>query len=519
MWRAPGGGARAIRDEQCRAVVAGIEKCLDTLEERTQAPLAVLTVEAVAPTRAGSGEDQEAAIAAQHAHDLRESVVDASCVVEHAVRIRRVERGVGEGKSVRVRHGDQTRARPRGGDPSGVEVDADPAWRQEPAFPAADIDDPPARALPHDVLRPADRVSVVHRASVSTRKRDSSRMPGPNVPFPPMEAELVEEIPVGEKWQYEPKWDGFRGVLENDGGELALWSRNERPLLRYFPELRPLGDLLPPHSALDGEIVIERDGRLDFDAMQMRLHPAESRIRRLAAETPSTFIAFDILLWKGEAIHTHPLRERRPILLERAKGFRISPASADLAQAKAWLDRLETLGLDGIIAKRTDLAYKPGSREAVRKVKKHKTADCVIVGYRVNGKRIAVLNLGLYRKDGTLDFVGHTSGITGALQQQLQEMLPPLRVAEEPTTGRQPGMENRWTGSRWSQGRELEWIPVQPKIVCEVRFDKVEDNRFRHGTRFLRFRPDKDAKECTWDQVRPRRKRGDPTLEDLLVRA
>src|SRR5207245_2240246 len=246
-------------------------------------------------------------------------------------------------------------------------------------------------------------------------------MPGPNVPFPPMEAELVEDIPVGEKWQYEPKWDGFRGVLENDGGELALWSRNGRPLLRYFPELRPLGDLLPPHSALDGEIVIEREGRLDFDAMQMSLHPAESRIRRLAGETPSTYIAFDILVWNGEAIHERPLRERRPVLLERAQGFRISPASSDLAQAKAWLDRLETIGLDGIIAKRTDLAYKPGSREAVRKVKKHKTADCVIIGYRLNGKRIAVLNLGLYRKDGTLDFAGHTSGITGTLQQQLQE--------------------------------------------------------------------------------------------------
>ncbi|MBI2325195.1 MAG: ATP-dependent DNA ligase [Chloroflexi bacterium] len=339
-------------------------------------------------------------------------------------------------------------------------------------------------------------------------------MPGPNVPFPPQEAELVDEIPVGEKWQYEPKWDGFRGVLENDGGELALWSRNGRPLLRYFPELRPLGDLLPPHSALDGEIVIERDGRLDFDAMQMRLHPAESRIRKLAAETPATYIAFDVLLWNGEPIHAKPLRERRPALLAKAKGFRISPASTDIAQARAWLDRLETLGLDGIIAKRVDVPYMPGSREAVRKVKKHKTADCVIVGYRVNGKRIAVLNLGLYRKDGTLDFAGHTSGIAGPLQQQLQTMLPPLRVAEETTTGRHPGME-----SRWSQGRELEWIPVTPKIVCEVRFDKVEEDRFRHGTRFMRFRPDKDPTECTWDQVRPRPRTGDPTLEDLLVRA
>lgn len=339
-------------------------------------------------------------------------------------------------------------------------------------------------------------------------------MPGPHVPFPPQEAELVEEIPLGERWQYEPKWDGFRGVLENDGGELALWSRNGRPLLRYFPELRPLGALLPPHSALDGEIVIEQGGRLDFDAMQMRLHPAESRIRKLAGETPSTYIAFDVLLWEGRPIHTHPLRERRPELLALAKGFRISPASLDIAQARAWLDRLETLGLDGIIAKRMDLAYMPGSRDAVRKVKKHKTADCVIVGYRVNGKRISVLNLGLYRTDGTLDFAGHTSGITGALQEQLQRLLPPLRVVEETTTGRHPGME-----SRWSRGRELEWIPVRPELVCEVRFDKVEDDRFRHGTRFLRFRPDKDPAECTWEQVWRRRRRGDPTLDDLLLRA
>ncbi len=338
-------------------------------------------------------------------------------------------------------------------------------------------------------------------------------MPGPHVPFPPQEAELVEEIPVGDNWQYEPKWDGFRGVLENDGGELALWSRNGRPLLRYFPELRPLGDLLPPHSALDGEIVIERDGHLDFDAMQMRLHPAESRIRKLASETPSTYITFDLLLWKEQPVHTRPLRERRAELLATAKGFRISPASTDIAQARSWLDRLETLGLDGVIAKRVDLAYLPGSRGAVRKVKKHKTADCVIVGYRVNGKRIAVLNLGLYRGDGTLDFVGHTSGIAGPLQQRLQELLPPLRIAEEPTTGRQPG---GW--SRWSHGRDLEWIPVKPVVVCEVRYDKVEDDRFRHGTRFLRFRPDKDPSECTWEQVRPRRRRGDPTLDDLLVR-
>src|SRR5436309_9664814 len=198
-------------------------------------------------------------------------------------------------------------------------------------------------------------------------------MPGPNVPFPPMEAELVAELPDADGWQYEPKWDGFRGVLENDGGELALWSRNERPLLRYFPELRALGDLLPPHSALDGEIVITRDGKLDFDAMQMRLHPAESRVRKLAAETPSRYIAFAVLLWNGEPIHQRPLAERRPELERLAKGFTLSPVSRDPALARRGLERLETIGPDGVLAKRMDLAYRPGSRDAVPKAKHHPT--------------------------------------------------------------------------------------------------------------------------------------------------
>src|SRR5437899_6663260 len=180
-------------------------------------------------------------------------------------------------------------------------------------------------------------------------------MPGPNVPFPPMEALLVEKLPEGERWQYEPKWDGFRGVLENDGGELALWSRNERPLLRYFPELRKLGDLLPPHSALDGEIVIELDGRLEFDAMQMRLHPAESRIRKLSAETPARYIAFDILLWNGEPIPQRPPAERRKEVERVAKGVSLSPVAKDPALAKQCLGRLESTGLGGVIAKQVAL--------------------------------------------------------------------------------------------------------------------------------------------------------------------
>src|SRR5437588_5815357 len=198
-------------------------------------------------------------------------------------------------------------------------------------------------------------------------------MPGPNVPFPPMEAQLGKELPAGDGWQFEPKWDGFRGVLENDGGELALWSRNGRPLLRYFPELRPLGELLPQHSALDGEIVIARDGVLDFDSMQMRLHPAESRVRKLSAEIPAEFVVFDVLLWDGEPVWQLPLEQRRA-RVEALRGFRLSPATRSLADARAWMDHFEALGLDGVIAKKLGSAYLPGSRDAVVKVKEHRAA-------------------------------------------------------------------------------------------------------------------------------------------------
>src|SRR5213592_4400305 len=224
-----------------------------------------------------------------------------------------------------------------------------------------------------------------------------------------MEAELVRELPVGDGWQYEPKWDGFRGVFENVGKELAMWSRNERPLLRYFPELRPLGELLPPSTALDGEIVIARDGALDFDAMQMRLHPAESRIRRLSAEIPAEFVVFDMLVWDGEPVWELPLEERRARVESlAAAGFRVSPASRSVEEARAWLARFEALGLDGVVAKRLGVPYLPGSREGMVKVKEHKTADCVVVGLRWKEDRsaVATLLLGLYRDDGGLDYVG-----------------------------------------------------------------------------------------------------------------
>jgi ATP-dependent DNA ligase len=329
-----------------------------------------------------------------------------------------------------------------------------------------------------------------------------------------MEAELVEELPAGE-WQYEPKWDGFRGVLENLGGGLRLWSRNGRPLLRYFPELEEVGALLPPESALDGEIIISRKGRLEFDQLQLRLHPAESRIRRLSAEIPADYVAFDLLLWKGSAVHELPLEQRRRELERNAKGIRLSPVSSEPAQATRWLERLEVAGLDGVVAKRLGLPYLPGSRDGVVKVKPYRTADCVIVGFRWSEKaegRISTLLLGLYADGGgSLDFVGHCSGFPAPVRRELEATLPAMLEPGHLSDRRIPGGQ-----SRWSRGKELEWNPVRPELVCEVRYDKLEGNRFRHGTRFLRFRPDKDAAQCTWDQVRPRRKRGDPTVESLL---
>ena len=333
--------------------------------------------------------------------------------------------------------------------------------------------------------------------------------PGPNVPFPPMEAELVSELPVQPGWRYEPKWDGFRGVLENDGGELALWSRNGRPLLRYFPELRPLGELLPPHSALDGEIVISRGGQLDFDAMQTRLHPAESRVRKLAAEIPATFVAFDLLLWNKKKIHAKPIEERRAQLEQVAAGISLSPVADDVEQGRDWLQTLQAAGFDGVVAKRLGLPYLPGSRDGVVKVKPHKTADCAVVGLRwkAGGRStIATLLLGLYRDDGEIDYVG-SCAVGAKRHDEIAAKVLPLLDEKSDRRFSEP--------NRWGAG-ELEEAPLRPKLVVEVRYDKLEKHRFRHGTRLMRFRPDKDPAQCTWREVRPARRPDDLAVEDLL---
>jgi ATP-dependent DNA ligase len=324
-----------------------------------------------------------------------------------------------------------------------------------------------------------------------------------------MEAELVRELPVGDGWQYEPKWDGFRGVFENMGKELAMWSRNERPLLRYFPELRSLGELLPAKSALDGEIVIARDGALDFDAMQTRLHPAESRIRKLSAEIPAEYVVFDVLVWDGEPVWKLPLEERR-VRVESLSGYRLSPATRDVAEARAWLERFEALGLDGVIAKRLGSPYRPGSRDAVVKVKEHRTADCVVIGVRWKGddrRDLATLLLGLYRDDGGLDYVG-TCAVAASKRAEVAKRVVPLLEGAADRRFSEP--------NRWGSG-ELEQAAVLPELVVEVRYDKVQGSRFRHGTKLLRWRDDKDPADCTWRELRPPRDPKAPTVEALFA--
>ncbi len=324
-----------------------------------------------------------------------------------------------------------------------------------------------------------------------------------------MEAELVSELPVGDGWQYEPKWDGFRGVLENFGGELKLWSRKERPLLRYFPELRPLGDLLPPSSALDGEIVIARDGVLEFDLMQMRLHPAESRINKLSGEIPAEFIAFDVLVWDGEPVHERPLAERRAFLEEHAKGFRLSPATQDPEAAGAWLDTFEAAGLDGVIAKRVDASVQAG-----------------LAGGRDQGE--AVQDGGRRRRRAALEdaALAHRHAAARPLPRRRRARLRWLgrrgrEAARRDRRARVPLLEDaperRFSEpNRWGTG-ELEEAALRPELVAEVRYDKVQGSRFRHGTRFIRFREDKDPADCTWRELRPPRKPDDPTFESLLA--
>jgi ATP-dependent DNA ligase len=321
--------------------------------------------------------------------------------------------------------------------------------------------------------------------------------------LPPMEARLVDDLPAEPGWQFEPKWDGFRCLAFRAGNEVELRAKSGKPLARYFPEMAEvLRRLEPSRFVLDGELAIPVGETLSFDALQMRLHPTESPIKKLAAETPSVLILFDLLATPGgESLLQTPLLQRREALdaFFRSIGpndaVRLSPFTRDTAEARRWL---ETSGgaLDGVIAKRLDGVYQPGER-AMLKVKKRRTADCVVGGFRYerNSPLVGSLLLGLHNREGKLDHVGFTATWHDldreALTRQLEGLIMPPGF-----TGNAPGGP-----SRWSTERSGEWQPLRPELVVEVRFDHVSGGRFRHGTRLLRWRPDKAPRQCTFEQI------------------
>jgi ATP-dependent DNA ligase len=325
-------------------------------------------------------------------------------------------------------------------------------------------------------------------------------------PFAPMEAESVDTIPTGPEWQYEPKWDGFRCLAFRDGKNVMLQSKAGQPLTRYFPEL--VQDLLRAKAkkfVLDGEIVVPADGAFSFDALLQRIHPAESRVKKLAHETPALLIGFDLLLdAAGKALVNEALDVRRKKLealattgLRGMRRFRLSPATTKPAEAKGWLRRVGAT-LDGIVAKRRDLAYRSGERTGMQKIKNYRSADCVVGGFRYNEGKPVVgsLLLGLYDKRGLLHHVGFTSTIKREEKPALTKKLEKL-IAPPGFTGNAPGGP-----SRWSTKRSGEWQPLRPELVVEVSYDHFSGERFRHGTKLLRRRPDKSPSQCTLDQVK-----------------
>ncbi len=322
-----------------------------------------------------------------------------------------------------------------------------------------------------------------------------------------MEAASVDEIPVGDEWQYEPKWDGFRCLVFRDGDEIYLQSKAGQPLARYFPEVvAAVGKLDAKRFVLDAEIVVPcEDGGFSFDALLQRLHPAASRVLKLSRETPALLIVFDLLGGtKGEPIYGQPLRERRPALekfaaaqLRDPDSFRLSPATTELRAAKGWLAQVGAT-LDGIIAKRTDLSYASGERTGMQKIKNYRSADCVVGGFRYGTGKTVVgsLLLGLYDEDGLLHHVGFTSSIKAADKPRVTRQLEPL-IAPPGFTGRAPGGP-----SRWATEKSSEWQPLRPELVVEVSYDHFTGDRFRHGTKLLRWRPDKAPEQCRMDQVK-----------------
>jgi ATP-dependent DNA ligase len=340
-----------------------------------------------------------------------------------------------------------------------------------------------------------------------------------------MEAKRSDRIPAAGEWQFEPKWDGFRALVFRDGSEVAIQSKAGQPLGRYFPEvIEAARRLKAKRFVLDGELVVPVKGRLSFDDLLLRIHPAASRIERLAREIPAQILAFDLLVEPSRgaggarALHELPVEKRRAKLeaffasIAADTGFILTPATTDRAVAREWFESWGKAGLDGVIAKRLGEPYHSGDREGMVKVKHFRDADCVVGGFRysTSGKgSIGALLLGLYDDEKRLVYIGHCSSFNEKQREELKSMLEPLR-GDNPFEVRVPGGPSRWASAE----RSTEWEPVAPKLVCEVRYDYFSQNRFRHGTQFLRWRPDKKPRQCTMDQVDPRQTA--PKLSKLL---
>lgn len=339
-------------------------------------------------------------------------------------------------------------------------------------------------------------------------------------PIDPMLAKPTPELPIGDGWRYEPKWDGFRALVFRDGNDLFIQSRDLKPLDRYFPELLPPLLALGGPTArfvLDGEIVIARDGALDFDALLLRIHPAASRVAMLAAGTPASYVAFDCLASGSDDLRDEPLDERRhrleELLAAPPPSVLLTPSTADPALAAEWFDVFEGAGLDGVIAKPSDLRYLPGKR-AMAKIKHLRTADCVVAGFRWHkngpGTMVGSLLLGLWNAGGDLQHVGVTSSFTEERRRELVGLLDPYRHnALEGHPWRewkeweaaQEGRRVPGATSRWNRGKDLSWEPLRPELVCEVAFDHLQGDRFRHASTFKRWRPDRSPESCRYDQL------------------
>ncbi len=334
-----------------------------------------------------------------------------------------------------------------------------------------------------------------------------------------MLSSAADALPRGDGWQFEPKWDGFRTLVFRDGDEILLQSRDEKPLNRYFPELvTPLAAALPERCVIDGEIVIVGAGGLDFEALLLRIHPAASRVKLLAAEMPASFVAWDLLALGDVDLREAPLavrRERLEQVLAGAPPVHLSPATRDRAVAEDWFRRFEGAGLDGVMAKRLDTPYRAGERTMI-KVKHARTADCVVAGFRWHkkgaGTMVGSLLLGLYDDEHTLHHVGVAAAFTNDTRKQLVTELAPLREnaldkhpwrdwAEAQEEANAKGQRLPGATSRWNRGKDLSWEPLRPERVCEVAYDHMQGSRFRHAAQFLRWRPDKRPDECRYDQL------------------